>query len=247
MIKKKKINIISGCEGAGATFLATTLAFIMGKYNDRVTYLEGSSHQGNHSLTLHELFLDKYIWNRRFVDFFYMKSQGEPLNNRVNLYKNVNWVVQKTTEKSNWTLITPNEVAGEYVLWDNPTSISQEELFEKHMGEADLILCVVDVLPSKVLASIGTIEKLKARYLHKTLWLFNKVADSKDKSYAEKFLKIKADYVIDLQPQEDFYKAQRQCISLSDVTAKPMAYAPALLPKIRATMEELAQEILTLY
>lgn len=230
--KKKIISIAGACRGAGATFIATSLAFVMAQYEEGVTYLEGCGHEGRHSLPLYELSLDKRISQRRFADFFAMKEEKKPIDNRVNLYKDVNWVVRRSGGNS---LISPEEVAGRYIIWDNPPDLKN----------SDLIICVIDILPSKVLAGRETVEHCCKNHKNKTIWLFNRADSQRQVKAAEKFLEIKGDFCIGMQPQEDFYRAQNSCSSLMDNDKNLLLPKP--LPKLAATFEEVAQHIRVLY
>ena len=102
-MEKKKIYIIGGCRGCGATFVAAGLAFAMGRRPEGekkgIAYLEGVSHDdgpggSGHSLPYYELSLDRHISAGRFSDMFAVKREGKDPSNRLNLYGNVNWAVR---------------------------------------------------------------------------------------------------------------------------------------------------------
>lgn len=225
---------MGSCSGSGSTFIATSLAFVAGQHREGITYLEGGGHDGEHSLPFYELSLDKHISPRRFVDFFKEKEEGRLTNNRVNLYRNVNWVVRITNSTA---IITPGEVAGEYIVWDKPSELRN----------SDLIICVVDSLPCRVIAGKKIVDICRENYADKTLWLFNRTDTQREAKDAEKFLKVKGDFYVPAQPWEDFRKAQNLFTSIMDSGNQNNILAPKPLPKLKAVMEELAQYILTLY
>lgn len=234
-MEKKTINIISPCRGSGATFVATTLAFIMGQYQENVTYLEGSHHGAGHSQPFYELSLDKLMWSKGFLDFFELKKVGQKVNNRVNFYQNVNWVTRCSMEFKD-VKVFPKDVAGRYVIWDE----------HDPSEEADLVLCVVDPLPSRVISSAKKIEEYKSEYWNKICWVFNK-ADSETAREASKFLNIKSDFIIPMEAQENFYKAQNNSVALADPANEKKKLLPHLTPCVKVAFEEITQHILTLY
>lgn len=225
---------MGSCSGSGSTFIATSLAFAAAQYRDGITYLEGQGHDREHSLPFYELSLDKHISPRRFVDFFKEKEEGRLTNNRVNLYGNVNWVVRVTNSP---TVITPGEVAGEYIIWDNPSELRN----------SDLIICVVDSLPCRVIAGKKIVDICRKNYADKTLWLFNRTDTQREAKDAEKFFKVKGNFYVPAQPWKDFCRAQNLCTSLMDPVNLNNIMTPKPLPKLKAVVEELVQYTLTLY
>lgn len=242
---KKIIEIVSPCVGGGATFVATNLSLIMGRYQDGVAYLEGRQHT-DHSLPFYELSLDKHINKKRLVDFSELKSLGKPTDNRVNLYDNVNWAVRLTDslgEQAVLSEVEPHDIAGRYILWDSGT---RNGCREKSCSEPDLILCVIDTLPSKVLAAAENIEELKARYHDKIRWVFNR-SEAKTITEAEKFLGIKGDFSISEEAAEKIAESQRVGVALAAKNSEKSRHLPTLSPKIRSEFDEIASYIFTLY
>ena len=77
---KKIINITGACRGCGATFIAVSLAFVMGRYCDGVTYLEGRAENPGSSPSLN------FLWTNIFLKkdsqtFRCLKMRGkEPMS-----------------------------------------------------------------------------------------------------------------------------------------------------------------------
>ena len=177
-MEKKKIFILRGCRGCGATFVATGLAFALaqGAAGDTdaaappaasVTYLEGAAHDAGHSLPYYELSLEKNVSRRWFADFFVLKKSGAATDNRLNLYAGVNWVV-RTEESPPEIALAPAEVAGRYVIWDEPVALGAAE-------EPDLVLFVADPLPSRAYAARARAQLCRQRYGPRVRWLMNRV------------------------------------------------------------------------
>lgn len=250
---KKVIKIIGSSGGSGATFVASSLAFVMGRYCDGVTYLEGCRPDFEPA-PFYELSLDKHIPRKRLADFAALKKAGKPTDNRVNLYGNVNWAVRIpeaagrpgtsdcAEDESASPPVYPQEVAGRYILWDSRERGAGDEASCK----PDLILCVIDPLPGRVVAAEKTIKELLNRPQHNVLWVFNK-GEKKDVTSAEKILGIRGDFHIPAEPLEKFYAAQRKGVSPADPAGDGSRLLPALEPKTRQAFDEIASYILTLF
>ncbi len=263
---KKIINITGGCRGCGATFTAVALSLVMARSSDRVTYMEDFSAlaEKRHFLeepnVFYELSLDKHISRRRFADFALLKENGKRTDNRVNLYSNVNWVV-KLPDSTSAINVMPNEVAGEYIMWDstalftdnrlcsyyseNKTNRINEGTSSSCILTPNLILCVIDPLPSRVMASQKHIDFLKECFGEITLWIFNN-GTSEDITYAEKFLGIKADFCIPMEETLTFYEAQRR--NTHPVACDNLGrFKYSFKAETVQAFESIAQYILTLY
>lgn len=118
----KTIGIIGACRRSGATYVATSLALAMAKKTERTAYLETHICRclscSLRPLVFYEMGLQNGIFPGRFSDFFFMKSIGENTSNRVNLFRGVNWAVRKADSPA--CLLLPEDIAGEYVIWDDP-------------------------------------------------------------------------------------------------------------------------------
>lgn len=232
----KKIISVVGAKSSGVTFTAVTLCLFMAQYEEGVTYFEDKSEKARGGGVFYELSLDKHISSRRFVDFFEMKQKGEATNNRLNLYEGVNWAVRGPNTAVD-ALLEPGDVAGRYILADT------EQATEK----SALVLCVVDGLPSKVMAARELVEMCKRDFETRTIWILNRIGSERQRKQIEKFLGISGDYVISFQPQESFYEAQRGGYILGNPSDRKNPLAPHLEPEVEAVFEELAGDILTLY
>ena len=250
---KKVINICGTCSGCGATFVAISLALVMANETDGVTFLEERKTPGSeksHPAPFYEISLDKHITERRFADFFALKAAGEKTDNRANMFHNVNWAVRNPGYAEKYTkevrdknmsegiscFLMPEDVAGRYIIWDDRDG----------MEEADLILAVVDPLPSKVMASCEKVKQIKQSMYHKVRWVFNGGRKT-DVKAAEKFLGIKADFVLPAEHREKFYEAQKRCLFLTDPANELDRTAPRPSDMMQETLEEIAFYIKTIY
>ena len=81
----------------------------------------------------------------------------------------------------------------------------------------DVLVCVVDPLPARVLAGLARHHRLRAeqkeresRGEHSLLWVMNKENPAVDRRELERFLKIRFDAALPLLPTEFFYQAAYQ-------------------------------------
>lgn len=180
---KKIISVVGASSGCGATYVGTRLAIEMGKLGGKVTFLENYSCDCPRCERTPLIYYDLDLYkNRRFADFFFDKATGRPVDNRVNYDKGVNWVIR--TPSSPVCKITPHDVAGEYIIWDN-----HGELQGSH-----LILCVLNPEKKHLMAGLDTIKYCRDKLPAKTFFIFNQIVSDASSKAAEDFLKIKADF-----------------------------------------------------
>lgn len=117
--RKHKTAVVGIGSGAGATFTAANLAYVMAKSVDGVCYIDreyqylsgvGSGRAGqvvgiqnkemNERFAYRSIPLDRVLSSRRAVDYFVAEQRGAPYGNRRNLYANVNWVVHLPEENA---------------------------------------------------------------------------------------------------------------------------------------------------
>lgn len=87
--RKQLIAVIGVGRGAGATFVSMRLALELADMGKSTSYVE--SRFGGYDI----LTMDRHFPKKEFVDLFDRQSRGLPVDNRINLYKGVNWVVMK--------------------------------------------------------------------------------------------------------------------------------------------------------
>ena len=250
-MEKKKIYIIGGCRGCGATFVAAGLAFAMGRRPEGekkgIAYLEGVSHDdgpggSGHSLPYYELSLDRHISAGRFSDMFAVKREGKDPSNRLNLYGNVNWAV-RTDMSPAGVFLSPEDVAGRFVLWDSPGASGAAY-------EPDLVIFVFDVLPSRVVASVTQKEICRKLFGNRMLWVMNRVMDKpyeKTARQAERYLGIRADYCIENEPFENILSSELCLQPFHKVNGLHAGNTGNIGPANMDIFDSMAEHILGLY
>ncbi len=212
MLKKQKIVIgVMGIgRGAGATTIAMKLAGYMGKASLGVSFVEedfGNTAEGKAG-AYELLAVDRRFKGRKLWDFYGMAREGRNIENKVNFYEDVNWVLKlPQEEEEDITPLKPldyTSLAGRYIVVDTPL----------HPLKTDLLIAVVDALPSKIGAAIEEFEEIKGiseGLYPPVLWMLNKNNPHVDRRWLEKFLEIEVDCIEYLHSPEEFYGAEYGC------------------------------------
>ncbi|MGN1412675.1 MAG: hypothetical protein ACI4WY_00355 [Anaerovoracaceae bacterium] len=271
--EKKKIAVVGISRGAGTTFVAMSLAFLLSKNVEKeqvkeqnrgrsaglggkgtfpegrsagraasraagqpgclaagAAYVELRQPAAGEAGGFFSAGLDLRFRRNRFTDFFQIYLQGRPLPPRVNLHKGINWVVWRTPtcaaesaeadadvhlSKIDASLVFPpqpsladfplEQLAGEWIIADNPPL--------EMLHRFDLVIGVIDPLPSRVFAGTETYEALRdlgTGGVH-TLWILN--GDNPEVNHGElrRFLRLKDFRTIPLADSAVFYRAQYAC------------------------------------
>lgn len=187
MDRHKMITGVVGIgKGAGATFTAMNLAFLMAEIVEGVTFADGrDSEQKCAGPGAMELLM---------VDPRFRKR----VTGRTNLYKKINWVFGDDSSL--------RDIPGKCIIADN---LSDYE-------DMDVLVVVVDPLPSRIEAGLETFKYIRqlqesGRLQIPVLWLLNKNNRCADVRRTETYLKIKFDLYQELLPKEIFYKAEMSC------------------------------------
>ena len=102
-------------------------------------------------------------------------------------------------------------IKGKYLILDNP----------KMWRHTDLLIGVIDPLPSRILAGLDTFEALKDEEKmglqagKRVLWVLNKNNPLADRAETERFLKLKFDFAVSMAPPELFYGAEFACSQMA--------------------------------
>ena len=207
-MNKKRIYVIGGCQGAGATFIATSLSFALSELTNGVAFVESPKTNcfKEEPLIVHQLSLEKMI------------------RTKMNSYSNVYWCIYDETSK----VSEISKIPARYIIYDSPEDYKN----------CDLIICVIDSLPSKVLASTKKAKHLKQYFENKTIWVLNRNVISNIRS-VEKYLGIKFDFLIPMEEQKSFYKAEH--------FGKALQKSNFMDDDVWKTIESIAKYIVSLY
>ena len=202
--KKFKIGVTGVGKGAGATFVSAALAVQMGSIVDGVSYVEGTVHMKGSPQPFHLLGLDNI--KRNYPDYYLNQKDGMEPFSKINIYKNVNWVVcppnANYSQSAEYCRQHPDylKIGGRYLIIDSPPM--------NEMNEMDLIVAIVDPLPSRVKGGLETFARINEKHNIPVLWVLNKDSRYSNRRELERFLKIHFDYSIRMFPEELFYKCE---------------------------------------
>lgn len=192
--------------GAGTTNIALELACALAERTGGVAYLEtnvcGCSLCMRRPMAFYRMNLQNRIFPGRFSDFFYMKYMKQDTGNRANLYKGVNWAVRRET--SPLCLLLPEDIAGRYVIWDEPPVFEDDGRYRVSMDKLDLILCVTRPDAAYMISGAETIRTCLKEGGRKTLLVYNMINSKAALNSAERFIGKKGDFLIwnDLHERE---------------------------------------------
>ena len=253
--EKKKIAVVGISRGAGTTFVAMSLAFLLSKNVEKeqvkeqnrgrsaglggkgvfpegrsagraasraagqpgclaagAAYVELRQPAAGEAGGFFSAGLDLRFRGNRFTDFFRIYLQGRPLPPLVNFHKGINWVVWRTAAGSDETAAAAadahiadfplDDLSGKWIIADDPPL--------EMLHRFDLVIGVIDPLPSRVFAGTQTYEALRdlgTGGAH-ILWILN--GDNPEVNHGElrRFLRLKDFRTIPLADPAVFYRAQ---------------------------------------
>ncbi len=178
---KIKIGVVGISSGAGATFIASRIAYELGRRAEGVCYVEAAKSQ---RLAAHSLSLAKVFRKTSFADYFGNWEQGLSAGSRTNIFENVNWVLRNPYNPYDPYDGTAETRHGFISKIDAPTSeistlgvsktaerIPYERIPGRYMvvdapaldtlAEMDLVVCVAEPLPSALISAEETLRGLR--------------------------------------------------------------------------------------
>ena len=227
--RKKRIGFVGPAAGAGTT----TLAFAAAEYL-------ASSFKGSKAVTLLELDprtaaaagrpydkigIDRRFAGRDFTSFYRLVSEGKPLHNACNNDRGINWILRVPGEPcpgpaSPALFRLLDNASGDIVICDIAAyAISDGETLLSLLADLTRVICVFDLLPSRLLASIPVAETCRTAAASgvPVTYVFNKLNPGVNLREATRFTGI-TDYIpFPAIPAETIYASEYACRSLASV------------------------------
>ena len=240
---KVKIGVVGISAGAGATFVASRIAYELGRQCDGVCYVEAGKGE---RLAINSLSMAGVFRREKFTDYFAAWDEGLAAGCKVNLFENVNWVLRASQQAPELRgraglrslreeLATPRpalgripfeRIPGRYMVVDSPAPATMQEM--------DLMICIVDPLPSAVIAGSGRAAALRDNRIRTAsgygpamndptpcLWVLNKDNSRVAHRELERYLKVKFDFVIPMIDPSEFYRAEYSAMPIFKAIARP--------------------------
>lgn len=281
--RKPIIAVVGISQGVGATFIATSLAFLLSKFVENsgieddcgdkedvqsrriheifetlpktsqekpipapgcVSYVEICRPDTGKSSVFFEAALDRRFGDRRFTDFFKLYERNEHLGRAVNLHKGINWVVWpplplgEDEEEREMRLAYAaalsadraalRQFAGKMVIVDSPSFHC--------LKQYDLVVAVMDPLPSKVFAGAERYENLRKMQLDgmSVLWVVNRNNTAVNQKKLKRFFHLSEFFSVPLIEKPIFYEAQY---------SQALPIELIMVQNLQAEMEDLAESI----
>ena len=150
-----------------------------------------------------------------------LSVRNKALTGRLNIQYNVVWMIGEQGDRD----MPPG---CSYVIYDSPSDYRN----------FDLIICVIDALPSKVTASQRSVNHLKSYFANRVFWVLNRGLPEEARRI-ENFLGISFDAYIPMESQEVFYNAERW--------GKPLIKSKLVSEYMKQNLEKIAIHITSLY
>lgn len=208
---QNRIAVVGISRGAGATFAATTLAFLLQKSNFGengrimkvpVTYIQMRQPEPGESMIYYEAGLD-----RRFGGSVFTESEDSC---RLHLHKGINWDVWRFSRNAESEMKPvfrpyPEKLPGEWIIADSPPL----ETLQKY----NLTVAVIDPLPASVYAGTENYEILRDMETAgmPVLWVVNRDCQEVNHSGMKRFLRLKDYMSLPLLDAGLIYRAQNTC------------------------------------
>jgi hypothetical protein len=227
--RQKKIAVVGISRGAGATFVALTLAFLLSESKKdessqnrpaEVSYVEMRKPGSGESMAYYSAGLDRRFSAGRFTDFFSLYRKGSWPDKEgavpLNLHKGINWVVWRNREDDdiNPDSFSLDALPGKYIVADSPSL----DILHKF----DMVIGVINPLPSDVYAGAEVYEALHDMQICglPMYWVLNRDNCEVNHSSLEQFLKLKNSFSVPEVSRELIYKAQYTCQLAAEVLRK---------------------------
>lgn len=167
IIEKIKVGVTGLGKGAGASFVAVSIAYFAASESERnVAFVQLDE---GHSV-YDSLGIDKRFSGRTFCDFYKLVREGRSIKTERNLDEKINWAIaipesvsgsedtkKRLTDIEYMRLV--NNISGDFIVCDFGNC--DDETLESLYDDMDYIVCVIDPLPSKLLGVEESFKRIK--------------------------------------------------------------------------------------
>ena len=213
-----RIGVTGLNEGNGATFIATSLACALAEKKMSVAFAEIREGMLTKPLLYDGLAMDRRFRSRTFHDIYgALKAEGSVRGVR-NMDENINWLLMTHDSARQGFYLTEKEklrlmggVSEDVLICD----IDDREDIEVIMPELDLLIAVIDPMPSKILSAGKLITQIKALKSGgagpEVCWVINKFNKGVSRRRLAEYLKIRDAVKVPLIRSDWFYTAEYNC------------------------------------
>lgn len=192
--EQHRIGVTGLGQGAGATFVATALAFYFRDQGRQVSYTECLNPAACTGLLYDQIAMDKRFAHRDFEDIYRHLTEDEPIRRSWNKEEGIIW-----------RLATPDNCKDALTLEDKQKArlmaAAREEVcifdleadysWDDYVMDMDVVFVVADPLPSKLIRSRARYRMLKKLEFAgcRVIWIVNKMNPGVDKKQVKNYLK----------------------------------------------------------
>lgn len=223
-VARKKIGIIGLGSGCGVTTIGTILAKLASKDEMRkVHYLEITTPNKNKALIFDALGMDKRFVNRRFIDYYEEVKEGNHIGHLANREEGLSWALVTKENVSKGTHLSTrekihliNNLEYDILFCDLELGVEPWNKMEEERSlliEMNILIVVIDPLPSKLLGSYYLLQWIKALEEKglPVIYVVNKYNKGIQKRDFFDFIKLRPDFFIPFLPPEEFYTCEYTC------------------------------------
>lgn len=214
--ERLKIGILGICPGAGASFVATSVAGVLAaRHRKPVAFIELGAAGTGDELLFEATGMGQRFAGRTFMPFHRLVRARRYIHGMRNLDAGVNWALRLPADREDPVNLTELEatrlagnIQGDWIVCD--LGARPDPGF---LSEMDLVFAVVDPLPSRILASAAyfrQVRSLQAAGLPVT-WIINRHNTGVDDRLLRKTLRLGEAVRIPMVDPAWFYMAQYRC------------------------------------
>ena len=215
-IDKLNIAVTGLGQNVGTTFVASSLAFYFAEKEKNLTFTQCLTPSCSGGLLYDAAAMDQRFCNRAFADVYRLIKEGKSLKETRNIECGVNWRIPTPWDCENKVDLDVVERArliqsarGRICIYD----MEMGDSWDKYLLDMDMILVVVDPLPSKLIRSSSRFKQLKQMEMAgaKMRWLVNRINGGVSRRQVSGYLKSKDLIYIEEFPIESIYGDEYFC------------------------------------
>lgn len=198
------------------------------EYVENPLCLPRKVYPSNKRLLYDSLGMDKRFEGREFICFYKRLKDREGIKGIANVDERINWVLPTPYDVKESRYLSPiealhlvNNVSGDVVICDLPGGERLENGMNREdspglidiLNDMDILVCVIDPLPSRLLAGESFVNELKKAVDMgmKVIWVLNRYNSGINDRELKDFLRIR-DYIqIPMVSGELIYNAEYTC------------------------------------
>ena len=214
--EQQNIAVTGLGRSVGTTFIATSLAFYISEKGNSLTFVQCAAPGSCSHLLYDSAAMDKRFVNRKFIDVYQRIKDNQPVRGVRNMEEGINWILP-TPENCDEGLELNGEEKGRLIQCARGQvcvfDVEAETSWNPFLAGMDLLIVVVDPLPSKLIRSSRRFRFLKELELSgcPVIWLVNRVNKGISRRQVIGYLKTQDLLWVGEFPAETVYSDEFSC------------------------------------